>query len=155
MVASQTQIDLTWTDNSGGLANEFCIEQASDAAFTQQVSNIFTSNVTSFSVTGLDVGTTYYFRVCAYVGACSSSYSNSAWTTTKKNAVVIIPAPAARWAETALTASDTSINLTWMDKSGDESGFQISESTDGTDYSVIGAVGAGAKFKNIAGQAGQ
>ncbi len=80
-VASTSQINLTWVDNSNNETN-FNVERATAAAgpFTQIAA--LGANVTSYSSTGLAASTTYYFRVRASNSAGSSAYSNTASATT-------------------------------------------------------------------------
>ena len=72
---SQTQITLTWRDNS---ANEtaFTIDRATDPEFTQ---NLFTATTaagtTSYAAAGLNLNTTYYFRVAAVGSPANSAYA--------------------------------------------------------------------------------
>ncbi|MCU0834257.1 MAG: hypothetical protein MUC77_07450, partial [Chromatiaceae bacterium] len=78
------------------------------------------ANVTSYSNTALAANTAYVYRVRAYNGVGNSEYSNEASVTT--------PAPAVPAAPSGLTASALStsqVNLTWVDNSGNESGFRI------------------------------
>ncbi len=90
-VASATQVNLTWADNSSNESG-FVIEWATNSAFTQNTaSKTVAANSTSASVTGLNVATTYYFRIRAYdaygnysayastVSATTSSLTPAAW----------------------------------------------------------------------------
>ena len=75
---SLSQIDLSWTDNSGN-EDGFKIERALDnggspGAWTQIAT--VNSNVTTYSDTGLSPNTTYWYRVRAYNGYGDSDYSN-------------------------------------------------------------------------------
>jgi len=51
--------------------------------------------------------------------------------------------PAAPSELTASAVSSSQINLSWVDNSGDENGFRIERSTDGTNFAQIAAVAAG------------
>src|SRR5205823_4712845 len=70
---SSSQINLSWVDNSNN-ESQFVIDIATDSGFTQ-VTGIasVTSNITSYSATGLSSATTYYFRVHATNSAGSST----------------------------------------------------------------------------------
>jgi hypothetical protein len=74
---SSSRIDLGWIDNS---TNEtgFKVERwvSSSGPFTQIAT--VGANVTSYSNTGLNRNTTYYYRVRAYNAAGDSLYSNIA-----------------------------------------------------------------------------
>jgi len=76
-VASASQINLSWTDNTTYETNYY-VERAptSTGPWTQIAS--LGADVTSYSDTGLTTGTTYYYRVRAYDGTNYSSYSNTA-----------------------------------------------------------------------------
>jgi fibronectin type 3 domain-containing protein len=77
---SQTQINLSWTDNSSN-EDGFEIERSPNgtSSWTQIATPV--ANTTSYSNTGLLCNTTYYYRVRAYNGSGYSSYSNASATT--------------------------------------------------------------------------
>jgi PA14 domain/Glycosyl hydrolase family 10/Fibronectin type III domain len=90
-VASSSQINVTWTDNS---TNEtgFEVDYSTSSTFASGVTTLTTgSNVTSRSVTGLAASTTYYFRVRATNATGDSANSNTANATTQ--AASGLPAP--------------------------------------------------------------
>jgi hypothetical protein len=91
-VASRTQINLSWQDNSPD-ESRFYIERSPNG--TTGWSQIATtdSNVTNFSNTGLWCGTPYYYRVRAYrqSDAQPSTYSNKASNTTLPCVKVYLP----------------------------------------------------------------
>lgn len=76
-----SQIQLAWSDNS---ANEtgFRVERKSGAAGTYAVINTTAINATSFSDSGLNAGTQYYYRLTALnaTGASSSVEANATTT---------------------------------------------------------------------------
>ncbi len=76
---SQTQISLTWVDNS---TNEygFKVERWNGSAW-MQIATVGT-NVAVYADTGLSANTTYYYRVQAYNAGGDSAYSNVSSTTT-------------------------------------------------------------------------
>jgi hypothetical protein len=85
--ASSSQIDLTWNDNSNNETG-FVIEYAPISNFATGLTTInIGSNMTSYSVTGLSSGTTYWFRVRATNAGLDSSDSNVANATTMATAV--------------------------------------------------------------------
>jgi hypothetical protein len=73
-----TTTTLNWTDNSSNESG-FTVTRATDAAFTQNVVNTnVAAGVTTLAVTALTPGTTYYYRVSAFVeGGISSPVSAS------------------------------------------------------------------------------
>lgn len=81
---SGTQINLSWTDNSGNESG-FRIERCTGSTCTNfvQIAEV-TANITSFPNTGLAKNTTYRYRVRSFNGSGNSAYSNIASATTPK-----------------------------------------------------------------------
>jgi titin len=134
--ASNTQIDLAWTDNANNEAN-FKIERKTGAAGTYAEIATVGANVANYSDTGLDPITKYYYRVRASNTGGQSAYADEANATTLPNP------PAAPSSLTATTISQTQIDLAWTDNASDEVGFKIERKTGaaGT-YVEIATVGA-------------
>ncbi|MFZ3136591.1 MAG: fibronectin type III domain-containing protein [Thermodesulfovibrionales bacterium] len=82
-VISSTQINLNWTDNA---INEqgFKIERKIGVGGTYSQIAIVSTNVTTYSDTGLTVNMTYYYRVRANNTDGDSGYSNEANATTQQ-----------------------------------------------------------------------
>ncbi len=117
--ASQTQINLTWADNSNN-ENGFSIERCANAgctAFTL-LTNV-AANVTTYSDTGLTAATSYSYRVRAYNTAGNSTFATSA------TAITFSIAPAAPTALSAVPSSSTLVNLSWTDNATTETGFKV------------------------------
>jgi hypothetical protein len=130
---SETQINLSWTDNS---INEdgFRIERKTGSGGTYSEIATVGADVTSYNNTGLSEATSYYYRVRAYNSAGNSSYCDEANATTY---------PAAPSGLSASAASSSQINLSWTDNSSGESGFKIERKTgSGGTYSQITIVSA-------------
>ncbi len=72
---SSSQINLSWTDNSGDETG-FKIERKTGSGGTYVQRATVGANVTSYNNTGLSADTTYYYRVRAYSAAGNSDYSN-------------------------------------------------------------------------------
>jgi hypothetical protein len=83
--ASSSEIDLSWSDNSDN-EDGFKIERKTAGGTYSQIATVGTG-VTTYSDTGLNAGTTYYYRVRAFNGQGMSVYSNEAHATTQSNAV--------------------------------------------------------------------
>ena len=136
---SSSQINLTWTDNA---TNEkgFNIERAlSSSGPWSQIASV-DSNVTTYQNTGLSAFTTFYYRVCSFNSAGTSSFSDVASATT----FATIPAVPSGLSATA--ASSSQINLTWSDNSANETGFKIERAlSSGGPWSWIATVGANIK----------
>jgi hypothetical protein len=131
--ASETQINLTWTDNSSNESG-FKIERKKGAGGTYSEITTVGADVTSYNDTGLSEATSYYYRVRAYNSAGNSSYCDEANATTY---------PAAPSGLSASAASSSQINLSWTDNSSGESGFKIERKTgSGGTYSQITTVSA-------------
>ena len=73
---SASQINLSWTDNSGNETG-FSIERCTGNNCTNfaQIATVG-ANVTSFPDTGLATNTRYRYRVRAFNGSGNSAYSN-------------------------------------------------------------------------------
>jgi len=136
--SSNTQINLTWTDNSSNEEGFKIERKLSSAVIYTQVATV-SANVTSFSNTGLTTNTGYSYRVRAYNTSGNSGYSNVASATTLPNA----PNVPVNLKGTAM--SNTTINLTWMDNSNNEEGFKIERRpSTAVTYTEIGTVGVNA-----------
>ncbi len=86
-VVSNTQVNLSWTDNSSNETG-FEIKRATDSAFTQNVVWIGGIQGSSYTNTGLTPQTTYYYKVRAEGTAGKSAYSASIGVTTGPPAVI-------------------------------------------------------------------
>lgn len=134
---SATQINLAWADNSSNEAG-FRVERSTDGINFTQVATPG-AGATTFSNTGLTASTAYTYRVRAYNAAGDSDPTNDA------AAMTLTPAPpTAPDSLTATAISSTQINLSWADRSNNETGFRIERSTGGGAYSLIATTGANA-----------
>ena len=144
---SETQIDLTWSDNSSdedGFRIERCVGTGC-VDFAEMLT--VGANVVSFNNTGLTAQTVYRYRVLAFSAAGNSSYSNVAEATTPAPPPPPPPPPSAPTGLNAVALTYNHVELNWVDNSGDEDGFQIERCT-GTiaacvSFGQIGQVFAG------------
>ncbi|MGA2621336.1 MAG: fibronectin type III domain-containing protein [Thermoguttaceae bacterium] len=133
--ASDTQINLTWSPVSG--ASGYLVDQKIKGVWSQ-IDSLDGSGAGD-AVSGLNPGTTYYFKVAA------SDSSGTTWA--KSRSALTMPAAPSF---TATAVSDTQINLAWKTVPG-ASGYQVQESTDGINFSPIGKFGSGATRDAVTG----
>ncbi len=114
-------VDLTWTDNSSNETN-FRVERADVlhgviGAYAP-VGNLTAANITTFQDATALPNSDYSYRVVAVNGALSGNASN---------ALSLIQLPAAPVLSSAVLSTVTTgaIDLTWQDKSSNETGFRV------------------------------
>jgi Fibronectin type III domain len=146
---------LVWTDNSHNETG-FKIERHSNGTNWHQVATVG-ANVTSY-VSNLRFSGLRYFRVRAYNAVGNSGYSNTANadttslcltptptptpTPTATPTPTPTPTPAAPTNLTATAVSSSQINLSWTDRSNNETGFEVYRSRHGSSFKRIATVGA-------------
>ena len=126
---SSTEVDLSWTAPSGDLAVGYNVyDGTSPGGESSTPVNSASVTGTTFPVTGLSGGTTYYFEVTAVdAGGTASGFSTEASATTT-------PAPGSLGPPTGLTAkavSSTEVDLSWTAPSGGSppAGYNVYEGT--------------------------
>jgi hypothetical protein len=82
---SASEIDLSWTDNSGNETG-FLIQRSPDGSTGATLTSV-AANAITYQDAGLPVSTSYYDRGSAYNAAGSSSWSGTASATTQASAV--------------------------------------------------------------------
>src|SRR5207248_1441685 len=118
--ASSSQINLAWVDNSSNESG-FKIEQSTNSTTFAQIGTV-AANIKSYSNTGLNGSTKYYYRVRAYNSGGNSVYSNTTNATTAPAPTPTpslhhalptspTPTPAAPTSLTGTAASSSQINL--------------------------------------------
>jgi Matrixin/Fibronectin type III domain len=145
LALSTTQIQLGWSDNSTN-ETSFRIEMRTGLAAFVEI-GAGGANSTGGTVTALQAGTTYDFRVRARHGSGDSAYSNIASATTLTPGTP--PSPPTNL--TALALSPTSVSLQWSDNSADETSFRIEQL--GQLAVEIGSVGANVTAATVQGLA--
>ena len=122
---SATQINLAWQDQTGSSSISYVLERSFSK--THGYSPMFTTapGVKSYADSGLTAGTLYFYRVCAYDSETGSysRYSNIAEIWTR---------PAALTDVSAASISNSQIDVSWSDVSG-ETGYKVQRSPNGTD----------------------
>jgi PA14 domain/Fibronectin type III domain len=113
-----SQIELTWNDNSSNETG-FVVQYATDSAFTSGLTAVTTSaNATTYRVSGLSAGTTYWFRVQATNSGGQSANSNVVSATTilfagDANGLFATYFNNANFTGTTVTRTDATINFKW------------------------------------------
>ncbi len=141
IAASSTQVNLTWVDASTSETG-FQIERSLTSGSGFSLVSTAAANATSFSNTGLTANTVYFYRVRAINGSITSGYAPQATASTS--------APLPPTTLSASAFSSTQINLTWVDASNNETGFQVERSTtSGSGYTLVSTTAANAtSFSN-------
>ena len=131
---SSSQIQLQWADNAG-TESGFYIEQATGGGSFAQIAEVG-ANTTSFTVSSLSENTEYSFRVRAFNASGTSAYSNTAPATTP------FAPPGAPSNLQSGGVGQTTVELSWQDNAGNETGYEVEFSTDGTNFSRVAQLGA-------------
>lgn len=116
---SSNRIDLAWADNSSNESG-FIVYRAMSASGPWTQIATTAQNTRSYSSLGLNSGTTYYFRVCAYNSKGNSGYAGPANATTDAPpppcTYTISPnsaSPAASGATGTVTVNTTNATCPW------------------------------------------
>jgi len=136
-VASESQINLSWTDQNSETGYKIERGLGVSPVSWSEIATV-TANITSYQNTGLTQNTSYSYRVKAFNADGNGPYSNIVTATTLSTAVK---------APTNLTAtaiSSSQINLTWVDNSNNETGFSVEFGlgTNPTSWTQIAQIGA-------------
>lgn len=117
--AGSTQINLTWTDNSNdevGFKLQISLDQSTwNTIYTAQAGE------TSYSNTGLNSTTTYYYRVFAYNDIGNSDYSNIGDAKTFLSAPINL---------TATVPTGLYVELNWTNTDASTVGYEIERKAD-------------------------
>ena len=139
---SDSQIDLTWTDNSPNAAG-YKVQRSADGT-TWPTATTFAAPDPTYSDSGLTEGTLYYYRVCATspnVAEGDSAYSD---------AVSAGTLPTAPSTLTETFSSGNRIDLHWVDASTHASGYFIEQHV-GDAWEEIAASGPTARTVSLPG----
>jgi large repetitive protein len=117
-VASTTQINLSWTDNSDNEAN-FRVSRRLSTATTWSTVATLAANTASYQDTGLTPSTTYVYAVVAVHPNGEIATSASVTATTSASAL-IAPTNLA-----ATTYNSNQVDLSWTDNTSSETGYRI------------------------------
>lgn len=134
---SSTTIQLNWTN---GAANYDGVEihRSVDGINYIKAASVAGSAV-QFLDQGLTANSKYYYKIRALKGIVYSAFSNVVQVTTPANTPPSnsVAPPSNLIAQ---VASSSTINLSWKDNSGNETGFEIHRSTDGKNFTRISTV---------------
>ena len=144
--AGSDQINLVWTDNALDESG-FEIERSLDNVNFSLLTTTGV-DVTGYSDSGLTASTTYWYRVRAWNASGQSAWSNTGSDTTDAPP----PPPAAPSSLAAVSSGTSSIDLSWIDNSGDEQGFGIERSTDNVVFEPAGSTAANVMAFNDTGR---
>lgn len=132
--ASQTQINLSWRDNSSD-ETFFRVERKPAGASTWVEIAVVSANSTSYLDSSVTCGSTYTYRVRASNGNGFSAYSSE--VTGLTNACLNTPENLS-----AQAFSSAGIEIRWSDESDNESGFNVERRAVGTSSWIsVGSVG--------------
>lgn len=140
-----TSIQLNWLDNSKN--EKGFIVQSYTAGGYAAITPLLPPNTTSYTISGLESGKTYKYRVVAKNDYGESVSSNEVTVTTIREVELQLPGPinilppvpgdlAAR------PDSQTIVSLSWTDTSNLESGFRLERKQEGGSYAAIAEIGA-------------
>lgn len=121
---SDSQVDLTWTapNNGGNAIVDYVVQYSSNSGTTWITFTDAVSSATSVTVTGLNNGTAYVFRIAAVNSVGTGAWSNSSSSATPR---AVASAPLSL----AALAGNTQVALSWQTPLSD-GGMTI------TDYTV-------------------
>ncbi len=138
---SETNISLTWSDNSD-FETGFEIEKSENSGAYFLVKtvgpNILSADISEIHTTGVN----YKYRIRAKSNFNYSQYSNIAAQTLLFNAPSNFK---------VTTFTDVLASFEWTDNSSFETGFEIYNSDDGTNYTLYKSVGANITSTDISG----
>ena len=115
-----TSFTATWTAYSGATNYELDVATAADFLSGMVLTAQSTGNVTTFPVSGLSTGTTYYYRVRAIVGGN---------TTASSNVITVLAAPIAPASPAATSVTTSGFTATWSAATGAAS-YRLDVSTE-------------------------
>ena len=136
IVRSQTEIRVSWADNTIGEAG-FELERRTGGGDWDRVA-LLPANTTVFQDTALVAATRYTYRLRAFTREGFSPYTFAVGATTTPYA------PAAPSGLTAQALSTSQIKLVWADNSNNESGHRIERSANNVDFTPIATPAANA-----------
>jgi fibronectin type 3 domain-containing protein len=117
-VLSDTSVRLSWIDNSQN-ETQFNVQRRSYPSGTFAIVGVVGTNVTTWTDAGLAPNTSYEYKVRAIGDAGGSTFSNTVIATTQSGI------PAAPSNLTAIAVSSSTVAVSWIDNSGNETQFNV------------------------------
>jgi len=136
------QINLTWKDNAA-IETGYTVECSPNGTAWATIASL-PAGSTAYSNTGLQAATAYYYRVRAVNAGVTSDSSNVTLAVTLPNAP---PSPTGL---KAFAAHKNALLLTWVDNSGNATGYKVMRSSDGVTWAPVGFAAAHAKNFRVA-----
>lgn len=135
--AAYNKINLSWTDASSN-ETAFEISRSASSNGTYVAVGTTVANATSFTDSGLNASTTYYYKLRSLTESSESGFSNIANATTSGMPSTPV-GPSKLEAE---SGGGNTVALAWDDNSANETSFRIYRSTNQADYDLIATLGA-------------
>ncbi|MBC3540039.1 gliding motility-associated C-terminal domain-containing protein [Rufibacter sediminis] len=132
---TESTLTLSWSDVAN--ETEYEIWRSTDGATFTRLNSV-TAGTTTYTDTNLGVLATYQYRVKAISASGNSIFSPIISGTTLYDERLPLPAENL----VATTLSENQVKLDWVDKSENETEFQIERSTNGTSYALLQTVAA-------------
>jgi fibronectin type 3 domain-containing protein len=138
------QVQLTWSTNST-TGTGFTIERATDAAFTQNVTNVSAPATSASTATYVDTtvvaDNTYFYRVQALNGSVSTAFSNVATEN-----IPALPATPSNGHATLITA--TTVHLAWTNNATNADVYKIFREVVGGAFTQVASLSPAATSFN-------
>lgn len=127
--ASSTQIDLTWSDSSAVEDSQIIERSLNGSTGWTQIASV-DAEVESYSDTGLDAETQYFYRVRAYSTTLGNSDSSDVANATTPSAIPVAPSLfTCVWG--APVGGSRYLEFTWQDNSDNETLFKVTTDMSG------------------------
>lgn len=133
--SSSSQINLTWSANPTNI-DGFTVQRSVNATSFTTIATL-AGTATGYASTGLNDGTTYYYRITAFNSTGSSPIASAQATTP-------LAAPSSLTAVATLASNSDPVTLMWADNSVGAAGYEVDRSTDGVNFTAIATLGAAA-----------